>query len=70
VVQEEKQDVIWVNGNVIRWTEGMKVVDLAAKFGYLYLVVVNGTVVPFKDHKTYQIPAGAEVRLVHLVDGG
>jgi len=48
----------------------MKVVDLAAKFGYLYLVVVNGTVVPFKDHKTYQIPAGAEVRLVHLVDGG
>ncbi len=69
-MSEEKQDVIWVNGNRVRWREGMKLADLAAKFGYLYLAVVDGTVVPFKDHKTYEIPQGAQIRLVHLIDGG
>lgn len=69
-MNEEKQDVIWVNGNEVRWREGMKLADLAAKFGYLYLAVVDGNVVPLKDHKTYEIPQGAQIRLVHLIDGG
>jgi thiamine biosynthesis protein ThiS len=69
-MNDERNATISVNGNVLRWQAGMKIVDLAARFGYLYLVVVNGSIVPFKDHKTYEIPAGAEIRLVHLVDGG
>ena len=67
-MREEK--VIWVNGRESTWQEGMTIADLGPQYGILYLVVVNGETVPLQEHKTYVIPAGAVIRLVHLVEGG
>ena len=68
MADEEKG--IWVNGRKRTWQEGMKVVDLATQYGYLYIVVVNGDTVPIQKHKTYDIPNGAVIRLIHLIEGG
>jgi thiamine biosynthesis protein ThiS len=62
--------MICVNSHEIEWTEGMTLYDLAARFGYIYYAVVNGEVIPRKEYSTYVIPDGANVRLIHLIDGG
>jgi thiamine biosynthesis protein ThiS len=66
----EEEKIIWVNGRSRTWQAGMKLVDLATQYGYLYLVVVNGDIVPIQEHETYEVPRGAVIRLVHLIDGG
>ena len=66
----DEEKAIWVNGLKRTWQDGMKVVDLATQYGYLYIVVVNGETVPIQEHKTHDIPNGAVIRLVHLIEGG
>ncbi len=65
-----EKGVVWVNGKSRTWKEGMKLADLGTQYGILYLVVVNGEVVHLKDHKTYEVPEGAVIRLIHLIEGG
>jgi thiamine biosynthesis protein ThiS len=66
----DKSGKIWINGKARTWKEGMKLLDLGTQYGILYLVVVNGEVVPVQEHKTYEVPEGAIIRLVHLIEGG
>ena len=64
---------IEVNGNEVAWTEGMTVRDLLKQCNYVFpmlVVDIDGKHVARKDYAHTEIPAGAVVKVVHLVSGG
>ncbi len=64
---------ILVNGDPLPWREGMTVRDVldARRFVFKMLAVhVNGSVVPRKAYDRTEVPAGAEVKVIHMISGG
>ena len=65
--------MIRVNDNEIEWHEGMTVADALEAMGYEFAsiaVSINGVMVPPGEHDTQLIPDGADVRAIHLHQGG
>ena len=62
-----------VNGDPVDWREGMTVRDLLKAKNYIFkllIVTVNGTLVPRGAYDEAPVPAGAEVKVIHLISGG
>ena len=62
-----------VNGDPLDWHEGMTVRDVLREKRYVFkllIVTVNGAVVPRAAYDEAVVPAGAEVKVVHLMSGG
>ncbi len=64
---------ITVNGYKIDWQEGMTITDVLQKMNYTFkmlVIKVNGELVRKKDYDSTTIPAGADVKVIHLISGG
>lgn len=62
-----------VNGDPLDWHEGMTVRDVLTAKNYVFkllIVTVNGTLVPRGSYDVAPVPAGADVKVVHLISGG
>lgn len=62
-----------VNGDPIDWREGMTVRDVLRAKNYIFplvIVTVDGTLVPRGSYDAAPVPAGAEVKVIHLISGG
>lgn len=62
-----------VNGDPVDWREGMTVRDVLKAKNYVFkliIVTVNGTLVPRGSYDEAPVPAGADVKVVHLISGG
>ena len=65
--------MICVNHEEMEWEAGMTVQDVLDRRKYtfpLIVVRVNGEVVRKKEYKSYQVPDGADVKVIHLISGG
>ncbi len=65
--------MIQVNGRSVEWEEGMTVADVIRKMKYTFpmlVVTVDGRHVPKKKYPSTPVPDGAEVRVLHLGQGG
>ena len=64
---------IVVNGDPLDWWEGMTVRDVLKAKNYIFPLVittVNGTLIPRGAYDVAVVPAGADVKVVHLISGG
>lgn len=62
-----------VNGDPLDWFEGMTVRDVLTAKNYVFkllVITVNGTLVPRGSYDEAVVPAGADVKVVHLISGG
>jgi len=62
-----------VNGDPLDWFEGMTVRDVLRAKNYVFkliIVTVNGALVPRGSYDEAPVPAGADVKVVHLISGG
>lgn len=62
-----------VNGNTVKWFEGMTVGDVLTVMNYTFrmlVVKVNGTVVKKDNWDSFSVPDGADVKVIHLMSGG
>jgi len=62
-----------VNGDPLDWHEGMTVRDVLRAKNYVFkllIVTVNGVLVPRGSYDEAAVPAGADVKVVHLISGG
>lgn len=62
-----------VNGDPLDWHEGMTVRDVLKAKNYVFkliIVTVNGTLIPRGSYDEAVVPAGADVKVVHLISGG
>ena len=68
------QATITVNQrDVVAWRFGMTVSDLLREMNFTFprvIVSINSTLVPHDACETTTIPAGANVRVIHLMAGG
>lgn len=65
--------IITVNGNVIDWFEGMTVTDVLSVMNYtfkLLVIHVNEDVIKRDEWPETKVPAGADVKVIHLMSGG
>ena len=59
--------------DAIAWHPGMTVNDLLAQMSYTFprvIVTINGRTVPHDGYAETLVPAGADVRVIHLMAGG
>ena len=64
---------ITVNGNKIDWFEGMTIHTVLKKMNYTFrmlVVSVNGVLVKKEQYGSFQVPDGAEVKVLHMIAGG
>lgn len=64
---------ITVNDNIIQWHEGMTVSDVLKAMNYsfkLLIVKINDNMIKREDFPTTEVPAGADVKVIHLMSGG
>ena len=62
-----------VNGDPLDWHEGMTVRDVLRAKNYVFkllIITVNGTLIPRGSYDEATVPAGADVKVVHLISGG
>ncbi len=62
-----------VNGDPLDWFEGMTIRDVLSAKNYVFkliIVTVNGTLIPRGSYDEAVVPAGADVKVVHLISGG
>ena len=65
--------MITVNTDPLEWEEGMTVSDVIEKKRYTFkmlVVRVDGELVKKDRWPEYVIPAGADVKVIHLMSGG
>ena len=65
--------MIRVNDEEMEWEPGMTVQDVLDRRKYtfpLIVVKVNNEMVKKEAYTTYQVPDGADVRVIHLTSGG
>ncbi len=66
-------DSITVNGDAMPWSPGMTVSDVLDARGFVFkllVITVDGELVKRDRYDRTEIPAGAEVKVVHLMSGG
>ncbi len=59
--------------DAVTWHPGMTVSDLLTRMGYTFprvIVTIDGHNVPHDSYADTLIPAGADVRVIHLMAGG
>lgn len=69
----DREGKIVVNGDPLEWHEGMTVRDVLTAKRYVFpllVVTVDGTLVPRGAYDSAAVPAGADVKVVHLISGG
>lgn len=69
----DRETRLVVNGEPLDWREGMTVRDVLKARNYVFkllIVTVNGTLIPRGAYDEAPVPAGAEVKVVHLISGG
>ena len=62
-----------VNGHSLDWEDGMTVDDILKKMRYTFkmlFVKVNGELVGRDQYASFNVPDGAEVKVIHLMSGG
>jgi len=62
-----------VNDQQLPWREGMVITDALAMMNYTFKMLViklNGELVKRDDYPTTSIPAGADLKVIHLISGG
>ena len=65
--------MILVNHEEMDWEQGMTVQDVLDRRRYTFpmiVVKVNEEVVRKEDFASYQVPDGADVKVIHLISGG
>lgn len=65
--------MILVNHEEMNWEKGMTVQDVLDRRRYTFpmiVVKVNDEVVRKEAFASYQVPDGADVRVIHLISGG
>ena len=70
--QSEAQNIT-VNGRIVRWEEGMTVQRVLEVMNYTFrmlVIKVDDRLVKRDDYASFPIPAGADVKVIHLVAGG
>ncbi len=70
---DKEKHLITVNNRPVEWEEGMTVARLLEKMNYTWrmlVVKINGQLVKRKEYSRTKIPAGADVKVLHLVAGG
>jgi thiamine biosynthesis protein ThiS len=70
---DKEKILITVNNRPVEWEEDMTVTRLLEKMNYtwrLLVVKINGELVKRKDYAQTKVPAGADVKVLHLVAGG
>ena len=69
----ERAGRIVVNGDPLDWREGMTIRDVLKAKNYIFpllITTVNGKLIPRGSYDTAIVPAGADVKVVHLISGG
>ncbi len=64
---------ITVNGRTVSWEEGMTVQRVLEVMNYTFrmlVVKVDDRLVKRDGYASFPIPAGADVKVIHLVAGG
>jgi sulfur carrier protein len=70
---DKEKHLITVNNRPVEWEEGMTVTRLLEKMNYTWrmlVVKIDGELVKRKDYAHTKIPAGGDVKVLHLVAGG
>lgn len=65
--------MILVNKEEMEWESGMTVQDVLDRFKYTFpmiVVKVDDKVVRKEAFASYQVPDGADVKVIHLISGG
>jgi thiamine biosynthesis protein ThiS len=68
-----KEATITVNGHTVMWEEGMTVTRVleVMKYTFRMLVVkVDDRIVKQDEYGAFPIPAGADIKVIHMVAGG
>ena len=64
---------ITVNGQEIPWEGGMTIRTVLNKMNYSFrmlVIKVNDKLVKKEDWDSFQVPPGADVKVIHLISGG
>ena len=65
--------MICVNEEAMEWEASMTIQDVLDRRKYtfpLIVVKVDGEVVRTEQYASYQVPDGADVKVIHLISGG
>ena len=65
--------MIRVNEEAMEWEAGMTIQHVLDRRKYtfpLIVVKVDGEVVRKEQYASYQVPDGADVKVIHLISGG
>ena len=65
--------MIRVNQEEMEWEAGMTVQDVLDRRKYTFpmiVVKVNGELVRKEAYELYEVPDGADVKVIHLISGG
>jgi len=68
-----KKAMITVNGRIIEWEEGMTVNRVLEVMNYTFrmlVVKVDDRIIKRDGYASFPIPAGADVKVIHMVAGG
>lgn len=68
-----KKATITVNGRIIEWEDGMTVKRVLEVMNYTFrmlVIKVDDRIVKKDDYASFPIPAGADVKVIHMVAGG
>lgn len=71
--KENAEEVVVNQRDRLPWHEGMTVRDVLAEMNYTFphlVVIIDGVVIAHEAYETATVPAGADVRVVHLMAGG
>ena len=64
---------VTVNGNQIDWEQGLTIDGILKKMNYTFrmlVVSVNGALVKKDQYEAFEVPEGADVKVIHLIAGG
>ena len=64
---------VTVNGRTVSWEEGMTVQRVLEVMNYTFrmlVVKVDDRLVKRENYTSFPIPAGADVKVIHMVAGG
>ncbi|MCB5259872.1 MAG: sulfur carrier protein ThiS [Candidatus Cloacimonetes bacterium] len=67
------KNTITINGNTVKWQEGMTVRDALREMNYTFPMLViklNGSLIPKQEYDFTKIPPGADLMVIHLISGG
>lgn len=62
-----------VNDQILPWQEGLVITDALRMMNYTFKMLViklNGQLVKKDDYPITPIPAGADIKVIHLISGG